>query len=221
MRAVIFANGNLEYPLEAQAAIQPGDLVIAADGGAHHCQTIGISPAIVVGDLDSLNAGILEHLQASGTDIFRYPARKDYTDLELALQLAVERGVDVILVFGALGARWDQTLANLLLPASAAFRGVQIRLEDGPQEIILALSNQINRLDGKPGDTVSLIPLGGDTEGITTQGLEYPLEDETLFFGSTRGISNVLLDENATVFIKKGLLLCIIIHNTISNSKEV
>jgi thiamine pyrophosphokinase len=76
-------------------------------------------------------------------------------------------------------------------------------------------------LDGKPGDTVSLIPLGGDTEGITTQWLEYPLEDETLYFGSTRGISNVLLDENATVFIKKGLLLCIIIHNTISNSKEV
>ena len=76
--------------------------------------------------------------------------------------------------WGRLGARWDQTLANLLLPASEVFSGVHIRLLDGLQEVFLLRAGESAEVTGSPGDTVSLIPLGGDAQGVTTDGLEYP-----------------------------------------------
>lgn len=212
MRAVIFANGALTDPHHIIAALQPGDLVIAADGGARHCTTLGLTPALVIGDLDSLNTDEVTQLERNGARIVRYPARKDFTDLELALQHAVTARPDEILVFAALGARWDQTLANLLLPAAPGLEQVCIRILDGPQEIILLRPGETHNLRGQAGDIVSLVPLGGHAQGITTSGLEYPLSDGTLYFGATRGISNVMLSEQATVRLKDGLLLCTIIH---------
>ncbi len=212
MRTVIFANGTLNDAHQIQAALLPGDLVIAADGGARHCRMLGLTPAVVIGDFDSLSSAELAQLERDSAQVVRYPSRKDFTDLELALQHAVSLGADEILVFAALGARWDQTLANLLLPAAPGLEHVRIRLLDGPQEIILLRAGEAHPLSGKAGDTVSLIPLGGHAHGITTTGLEYPLTDGTLYFGATRGISNVMLGEQATVSLKDGLLLCTIIH---------
>ena len=212
MRAVIFANGTLNDPRQSLAAIQAGDIVIAADGGARHCRALELTPAVVLGDFDSLSTEELAQLEREGVQVVRYPSRKDFTDLELALQHAVCLGADEILVFGALGARWDQTLANLLLPAAPGLEQVCIRLLDGPQEIALLRAGEAHTLSGQAGDTVSLIPLGGDARGITTAGLEYSLVDGTLYFGATRGISNVLLGEQATVRLQDGLLLCTIIH---------
>jgi len=212
LRAVIFANGILNDPRQTLAALQPGDTLIAADGGARHCMELGLTPAVVIGDFDSLSDEELARLEADGAQVVRYPARKDFTDLELALQHAVTLGAEEILIFAALGARWDQTLANLLLPAAPGMEMVRIRLLDGPQEIILLRAGEAHFLDGQAGDTVSLVPLGGHAHGITTTGLEYPLTDGTLYFGATRGISNVMLGEQATVRLESGLLLCTIIH---------
>jgi len=212
LRAVIFANGILNAPRQILAALQAGDTVIAADGGARHCRALGVTPAVVIGDFDSLTADELAQLEREGAQVVRYPERKDFTDLELALQHAVAGGADEILVFGALGARWDQTLANLLLPAAPGMEKVCIRLLDGPQEIALLRAGETHTLTGQAGDTVSLVPLGGHAHGITTDGLEYSLSDGTLYFGATRGISNVLLGEQATVRLEDGLLLCTIIH---------
>lgn len=212
MRAVIFANGNLNHPHQALASLQAGDILIAADGGARHCQALGLTPAVVIGDFDSLTTEELTQLDQAGAQVLRYPQRKDFTDLELAFQHAVSLGVDEILVLGALGARWDQTLANVLLPIAPGLEHVCIRLLDGFQEIALLRPGQVHTLSGQAGDTVSLIPLGGDARGVTTQGLEYPLADGTLYFGATRGISNVLLGVEATVQLEVGLLLCAMIH---------
>jgi thiamine pyrophosphokinase len=212
LRAVIFANGILNDPSQTLAALQASDLVIAADGGARHCQALGITPEVVIGDFDSLSEDELAALERAGAQVVRFPARKDFTDLELALQHATALGADEILVFAALGARWDQTLANLLLPAAPGLEGVCIRLLDGSQEVALLRPGETHTLAGKPGDTVSLVPLGGHAHGITTDGLEYPLTDGTLYFGATRGISNVLLGERAVVRLEEGLLLCTIIH---------
>lgn len=212
MRAVIFANGTMNNPWQTLAVLQPGDTLIAADGGARHCRTLGLTPAVVIGDFDSLSADELAQLEQDGAQVRRYPVRKDFTDLELALQHAVSLGADEILVLAALGARWDQTLANLLLPAAPGLERVCIRLLDGPQEIALLRVGEVHTLCGQAGDIVSLVPLGGHATGITTTGLEYPLTDGTLFFGATRGISNVMLGEQATVRFESGLLLCTIIH---------
>jgi thiamine pyrophosphokinase len=130
--------------------------------------------------------------------------------LELALQLAQRLGMEKVLVVAALGERWDQTIANLLLPV--IYPGLQISFVDGQQEVFLLRSKNQMTVRGSPGDTVSLIPISGDAKGITTSGLEYTLSHETLFFGSTRGISNVLLSDNASIMLEEGLLLCVVIH---------
>ncbi|MBN2548439.1 MAG: thiamine diphosphokinase [Anaerolineales bacterium] len=206
MRAVLIANGWLTQPVE----LLPGDILIAADGGARHCLKFGLIPAYVVGDMDSLNDQDIAMLQEQGCQFIRYPSRKDYTDLELAMMHAQELGASEILVLAALGARWDQTLANLLLPAALA--PAHIRIIDGNQEIAYLHGGESISIHGHPGDTVSLIPLAGDASGITTQGLEYSLNQEDLVFGSTRGISNMMLGEEATIDLKEGLMLCTTIH---------
>lgn len=211
MRAVIFANGVLNLP-DARPVIRPGDILIAADGGVRYCQELGVIPVAVIGDLDSLLPDEISALQDADVEITRYPARKDQTDLELALRHAINLGVDEILVLGALGARWDMTIANILLLGAPELAGITIRLIDGQQEIVLLRGEGKITFHGRRGDTLSLMPLGQDARGVTLAGLEYPLEDGRLRFGSTRGISNVLIAETATVYLKQGLLLCTIIH---------
>ncbi len=212
MRTVVFANGLIADLPHARAVLAPNDVVVAADGGARHLQALGIRPQVLIGDFDSLGPGEVEAMRLAGTEVIQHPARKDFTDLELALLHAVEQGADEILVLGALGNRWDQTLANLLLAASERFSGTPVILLDGPQELRLLRGGEKLALRGRPGDTVSLIPLFGDAVGVATHGLEYPLRGEDLSFGSTRGVSNVLLGEPASVSLREGILMCVIIH---------
>ena len=212
MRAVIFANGELNNPQQAHQWITREDLLIAADGGSQHCLALGLTPDVIIGDFDSLDFDSLKIFKSRGSRVIRHPVRKDFTDLELALRYACEQGAEDILVFGALGARWDQTLANLLLPTHPDLASAKIRLIDGRQEISLIRPGERLQVHGNPGDTVSLIPLNEHVNGVRTQSLEYPLIDEALDFGATRGVSNVLLDDKAEIFIQAGLLLCILIH---------
>ncbi len=209
LRAVIFANGQVSDLEAARAVLKPGDTLVAADGGLRYYQALGRLPHVVVGDLDSIQAADEASLAQSGVRVERFPARKDETDLELAVRLARSEGAQDILIFGALGRRWDQTLANLLLLAHPDFRSVRVRLLDGTQQIYLVQGQTI--IEGQPGDTVSLIAINGDALGVTTDGLEYPLARGTLRFGSTLGISNVLLGIRATVSVESGLVVCVVI----------
>ncbi len=208
-RAVIFANGQVTDLAAARAALRPGDRLIAADGGLRFLRALGLTPDVVIGDLDSLGPGDEDYLSRSGVPVERFPTRKDETDLELAVRLALAGGAQDLLIFGALGGRWDQTLANLLLLAHNEFRRARIRLLDGTQQIYLIQGR--TRIEGQPGDTVSLIPLYGDATGITTDGLDYPLRQGSLRFGSTLGISNVLVGPHATVEVADGRVACIVI----------
>jgi thiamine pyrophosphokinase len=208
-RALIFANGLLADPAAAQAALRPADLIIAADGGLHHLLALGLRPHVLIGDLDSIGPDEARQMEAAGVRLARFSPRKDQTDLELAVRLAMREGAGDILIFGALGARWDHTLANLLLLAHPDFQTVRLRLVDGPQQIYLIQDHA--HIEGHPGATVSLIALTGDARGVTTEGLEYPLTRGHLAFGSTLGVSNVLLAATASVRVEAGLLACIVI----------
>ncbi len=212
MRIIVFANGIINHIPTAQQYLHPGDLVIAADGGARHCRAMGRIPDVVIGDMDSLTQSEVEALERDGAEMIRHPARKDQTDLELALRLALERGGDEILVLGALGERWDMTLANVLILAAPEFSGVRLRLIDDRHEIVLLKGGDRVELPGKQGDVLSLVPLGCDAVGVTLHGLDYPLKDATIRLGSTLGISNVLLGNSTVVELKKGLLLCVLMH---------
>lgn len=209
-RAIIFANGRMEGPPEFVKDLHPSDLIIAADGGTHHCKSLGITPNVIIGDFDSLDPKEVTSYQQTGVEIIQYPIHKDETDLELVLQFTLKQDVTEVYIIGGLGARWDMTVANILLIAHPMFSRLKIRLLDGSQELVLLRGDEQIELHGRPGYQISLIPLAGDAYGITTHGLEYPLNDETLFFGSPRGVSNVFLQDHAQVFIREGVLLCIL-----------
>jgi thiamine pyrophosphokinase len=206
-RAIIFANGDLRKPEAIQALVQPDDLLIAADGGLKHMLRIGITPAIIIGDLDSAPQEEAARLEREGRRVMRYPREKDATDLELAIQQAVAERVKTILIVGALGGRLDQTLGNLALLSGPNLVQVDIRLEDGIEEVFLIRSQDI--IHGQTGDTVSLIPFQGPAQGVETEGLQYPLRFETLYPSKTRGISNVMIMEEARVSVVSGTLICI------------
>ncbi|GAB4400499.1 MAG: thiamine diphosphokinase [Anaerolineales bacterium] len=210
MRIVIFANGTLNQPQKIRSLLQPDDFILAADGGALHALACEVMPAMIVGDLDSIPADLLARFQTAAVRLEQYPPRKDETDLELALAFAVQRFPKTpILLLTALGGRWDMTLANILLLAHPRWQHASITLLDDTCQITLLHGGRAATLSGQPGDTVSLIPIRGAAEGITTTGLEYPLKAETLQFAATRGISNVLTQPQATIALLRGLL-CIV-----------
>lgn len=209
MRAVIIANGIIGG---LSPIISPEDIVIAVDGGLRHCLELKLRPHTLIGDMDSLSPEEIDAVTRSGIPISRYPARKDHTDTELALRHARSLGADDILLLGALGARWDMTLANVMLLAAPELAGCRVRILDGMQEISLVQAGETRRFEGNVGDLFSLIPLRVDARNVCVTGLEYPLSGETLYFSATRGVSNVFCDQTATVFLKEGLLLCVIQH---------
>jgi thiamine pyrophosphokinase len=218
-RAIVFANGRMEVPPELVTHIHTSDLIIAADGGTQHCKSLGITPDVIIGDFDSLDSKEVIAYQQAGVETIQFPIRKDETDLELALQYTLKQEVTEVFIIGALGARWDMTVANILLTGHPMFSRLKIRLLDGSQEITLLRGKGQSDFQGRSGDLISLLPIAGDAHGITTQGLEYPLNDETLNFGSSRGVSNVYLQEHARVSVREGLILCILTRNVKGSSK--
>ncbi|MEA3309522.1 MAG: thiamine diphosphokinase [Chloroflexota bacterium] len=209
MRIIIFANGKLAAPAaEAARWVHPTDVIVAADGGMRHVLAAGLTPDQIIGDLDSLPAGLRVRLKAAGATFQIHPPAKDETDLELTLLWAAMQETDAIIVLGALGGRPDQELANLLLLALPELAGRAVSIAAGAWQIRLIRGGETLALHGEPGDTVSLIPLGGDARGITTDGLRYPLRQGTLRCGPARGVSNMLAERTATVMLEEGLLWC-------------
>ena len=207
MRAILFANGVLEHWPENLVINAERDLIIAADGGASHCRRRSIAPHVVVGDMDSIATDELSRLKSNGVEILRHPSRKDQTDLELGLRLALERGADRLIVLGGLGMRWDMTLANVLVLAAPFLKDTDARLLEGRYELGCLHGGQSRVINGQPGDVLSLLPLSNDTSGVTLQGLEYPLHHATIPMGATLGISNTFTHKQATVSLVKGILL--------------
>ena len=211
MKAIIIANGQIHDSDFYRSLIAPTDLVICADGGAQQALALGLQPQVVVGDLDSLDESLRFRLEKMHCQLIVHPTRKDETDLELALRYATEHGVDEILILGALGGRLDHALANVLLLALPELRSVKAKILDGRQEIFLIREEAL--VEGQVGDTLSLLPLTEEVTGIYTEGLEYPLENGTLYLGPARGVSNTLTAPQARVRVGQGLLLAVIIHN--------
>jgi thiamine pyrophosphokinase len=213
-RLMLFANGRLPDLESARKIIRPGDTLIAADGGTRHIFSLGLTPSIVIGDLDSLSPEDRRLLDSMSVEIRQFPRNKNETDLELALQYALEAGSQDIVIVGALGGRLDQTLGNLSLLTDPKFSNLDIRMDDGVEEAFFTRTHA--GLVGAPGDLVSLLPWGAPVTGVSTLGLRWPLHAETLFPDRTRGISNEMLGEQAAIEVASGLLLCIHRRNTSS-----
>jgi thiamine pyrophosphokinase len=208
MKTLILVNGELYRPdvLRSRIRAETFNLVLGADRGAHHANTLDVTLNAVVGDLDSLTD--LERHYIGNPQFISYPTEKNETDLELALLYAKKQGADNIVLVGVMGGRMDMTIGNILLITHESLSSCRVEVWHGEQTgwVIKPPGEDIS---GQPGDTVSLIPLSGNALGITTEGLEYPLKDAELAFGSVRGISNLMNKSSAHIKLSYGLLLAI------------
>jgi thiamine pyrophosphokinase len=179
--------------------------VVAADGGAATALAFGFQPDVVVGDLDSIAAPVLADLRQRGVPIEVHPRDKDATDGQLAVERALLIQPASLLLLGFLGGpRLDQALASVFY---LTHLDRPTLLLDAHNECALVLPGTPHTWSTEPGEVLSLIPLTNDVAGISTEGLRWPLQDERLLFGATRGISNEPNASEARVSIQSGRLL--------------
>ncbi len=220
MQVIVLADGQVGPRAAIDAAwpgwLETGALVVAADGGARHAAPLGLAIDRWVGDGDSLGEAGIAALEAAGVPVQRTRPDKDESDTELAALAARAMGASQLTVLGALGGpRIDHALANLGLLSMPELEALGVRLVAADARVRLVRGPLADRsparheLHGRVGDLVSLLPIGADAEGITTHGLAYPLDDETLFAGRTRGLSNIRDRGDAAVTLRRGQLLVV------------
>jgi len=213
--AIVLADGDAPSRDRLDAAWPGWDagvsMVVAADGGARHALALGLRLDRWVGDGDSIDPADLAALAAAGVRVERVAREKDASDTELAVLAAVEEGAGELTIIGGLGGeRIDHALTNLAVLEHATLRDRGVRLYDAGGARISLVEGPVERdLDGHVDDLVTLVPWGGAAVGVTTRDLRYPLRDETLETGSSRGLSNVRTSPRAGISLRDGRLLVI------------
>ncbi|MEO8363391.1 MAG: thiamine diphosphokinase [Ilumatobacteraceae bacterium] len=193
-------------------ALPDYDYVIAADSGLHGALALGLDVDAVVGDMDSVDEQVLDNAQSAGTIIDRAPHNKDATDTELALLFAAERGAKQIVVVTGGGGRLDHQLGVLNVLFHPRLANIYVEMFWDTAHVIVLRGPGSAVISGRDGEIVGLLPLGQDAIGITTDGLAWPLDNETLAASSTRGVSNELIGTSANVSLTDGHLLIIRPH---------
>jgi len=204
--AVVFAGGDA--PLPELARLLPAEaLVIAADSGLEHALALGRTADLVVGDFDSVDRATLDASISAGAEVEIHPSEKDATDLDLALEACVARNITRATVVGGHGGRLDHFAANLLLLASPRYESLALDAWMGAARVIVV--RDVAELEGVPGSLCTLLAPIGPADGVTTEGLRYPLRDASLSPGSTLGVSNVFEAPAATVSVGRGTVLVV------------
>ena len=175
------------------------DFVIAADGGLTHTQKLGITPNAILGDFDSLG------FTPEGANVF--PVEKDDTDAMLAVRRGLSLGYREFVLYGSLdGPRLDHTVANFQTLQYLADHNAAGYLVGNSYMVTVVKDGSIFFPEGMEG-TVSVFCMGKDAEGVTLEGLYYPLEKGTLTAGFPLGVSNHFTGKKAAITVEKGSLL--------------
>lgn len=207
-RAVIFCNGDILDYAYHKSQLRPDDYIIAADGGGRHCKILNLKPHLALGDFDSLDKSLLEFYRQEGVEILKVPTDKNFIDLVLAIDSALEREYRDIVIFGGLGGRRiDMEFANVLL-LTQYYTG-KIVIQDEQRSIRLIDANNPLTLKSCKGCYFSLIPLSQKFITGESQGLLYQLLDLEFTFGETRSVSNEITQDICTVQVKEGKALAI------------
>lgn len=202
----ICAGGPLRVPLPTLAS----PFVVAADAGAVEAHRLGLHVDVLVGDMDSVPSDVREKVAREGGEVRVFPTHKDATDLELAMDVAIEGGARRILVLGGDGGRLDHLLGNALLLASPRFARVQVDAILGGTRLSVIRGRREITGYGGVGALVSLFAMGGPARGVRTTGLRWALHGEELTPGSSRGISNEFTAESASVDVSEGVVVTVV-----------
>ena len=204
MKAFIYTGGSI-LPEGITERPKAGDLCIAADSGYRHAQTLGVRVDVLLGDFDSL--GEPKNVDER-TEILRVPVEKDFTDTQLAVETAIRRGADDIVIIGGLGGRLDHTLSNLAILEDLSARGIYALITDG-QCRARYLANT-SMLIAKSGFRyLSLLAASERVRGVSVEGCHYPLKNATLTRNAQYAVSNEITENCALISVKRGALYVI------------
>jgi thiamine pyrophosphokinase len=203
---VVVAGGEPLAP-GAALAVPLGAPVVAADKGLEHALALGLEVTVAVGDFDSASPEAVDVAEAAGVRIERHPHAKDATDLELALDVAAGMSPRRILVLASSGGRLDHLLSAALLLASNRYAHIEVDAHIDEARVHVVRGQRV--LEGAPGELLTLLAANGRAEGVSTEGLAYPLRLEALESGSSRGVSNLFEASSARVAVDRGALLAI------------
>ncbi len=206
-RAVIISNGRVREKEFFIKLIKSTDYVIAVNGGSKHARAFNLIPRVIIGDLDSINKDDYAYFLRNGCEFKQYPKTKDKTDIHLAVDYAIEKGFEEILLLCVFGDRIDHVLANIFLLPKIAEAGIGVQIVDEFSQIVCIDKSGIIR--GKIGEVVSLIPLSPIATGVKLDGLKFQPKNGTLKMSNTLGISNILTKQTAKIKIETGKLLVI------------
>ena len=205
MRCILLANGEYSENLASyQKMILPGDLIVCADGGAEYAKKMNLTPFCIVGDMDSISLETKEFYEKKQIPFRKYPRHKDLTDMQLAMAIAQEQMIKEIIFFGSLGYRLDLTMSNLYAGLEAVKQGIKI-MHYSP-EMALHLVYDRLEIEGKKGETVSVLTLTDEAAGVNLSGFEYELENTVLMKENPFSVSNRMISERAIITVEQGIL---------------
>lgn len=213
--ALIFGNGAYPSRMFSLALAGEADLILAADGAMNTLRQLGVRPDVLVGDMDSIDAELLDELEKENVNILKFAREKDQTDLEIAIEEAIRRGADRIILTGVAGKRIDHGLANLMLLEKIRQTGARGEIREEQDRIFLVEGDpgKDTYLDLPEGSTLSILPFTDVVEGVCLEGLAYPLSDATLTRARAGlGISNQVVSSPVRIHADQGVLLVDIVR---------
>lgn len=215
-RALIITGGSLEKEfLESHLEDNMYNLIICVDSGLKVADQIQLKIDYIVGDFDSIDYSIINKYKKAIKDhkidtiLMEYNPIKDATDTQIAMELAIEKEMDTIVILGGMGTRMDHFIATIHILLKALSREREAYLLDAYNKIYLA--NQSFSLEKRNlyGSYLSLLPFTEKVEGVTLTGMKYPLTDYTLVMGESLGVSNEVIQEKAAVEFRTGILMVV------------
>ena len=210
---VIFLNGEYKYSQKFMDRLISKDAIcFCADGGANFAFRYGKVPEMIIGDLDSIEKRVLEYYKSKNVLIKKFPRDKDFTDFELILEeinkiLGNEDFVEKIFVVGGLGKRIDMTLSNLFIMGK--YKNLVFLQEN--EEIFYAEKSFV--LKNKKECEFSIIPISEKVEKLTLKGFKFETGKIDVKKENSRLVSNVILENEASVEFENGKLIIILKNN--------
>lgn len=210
-KIVIISGGSIqdEFAKEWITQYQP-DFIIGADSGMEFMRRVGLKPDMIIGDFDSVASETLAYFKEQTGIIFKeLNPMKDDTDTEFAIRQAIGLGAKEITALGATGTRLDHVLGNVALLGIGLQEQVDIQLVDAHNRIRMIDTPLKLKKAEQFGGFVSLLPYAGEVKGVTLKGFKYPLENYTMGSFSSLGISNEIVENQAEILLKDGILVVI------------
>ena len=206
MKAAIISNGSITETEMLKESLDGYEMTVCADGAANRLRSAGIMPDYVLGDLDSIDAQTKQYLESEGVEFIKFSPEKDFSDTHLCMEFLIKKGFDEIDIYGALGGRWDHSLANFGLMYHAHEKGVNLRLIDSNDKAFICSKGKY--VSEKREDQCFSIFAVFEDATVSLSGVKYPLNEYNLRRGESIGLSNEYISD-CHVEIKKGSAIVI------------